>query len=181
VTALDKAWSDSLTTPQEQEQGGNVVRTYGGEYKLRRGTDHTGNMFEPDPNDVGRTETLVGIAHTHPYRDEGQDHGTFSGQDLGNMVQEDQPLKVLRSGPFTYMIARTREFDAIVARYDKANTSFELQKQINATFDKAFDAKAGDFPEKLEAGVLAVCAEYHLVYYEGQGANLRRVSGGHSK
>ncbi len=176
-TAMDQAWRDSLSGPTEQEQGGNVVRTYGGDYKLRRGNDHDGSTFTPDAADVGATQTLVGIAHTHPYRDEGYEFGTFSGQDLANMVNEDQPLKLLRSGPFTYMVSRTKEFDTLVAGYEQRGTSFELYQKMVELFDRTFDAHRGAMPDRLEAATIAVCNAFHLIYYEGEGRDLHRMKG----
>lgn len=177
VKALEQAWRDSLQPDRDREQGGNVVRSYGGDYKLRRGKGDSDDMYEPNPNDVGITETLVGTAHTHPYRKEGQEYGTFSGQDLGNMVNEHESFKLVRSGPYTFMMTRTREFDALVKQYEKRGEELELSKQITQTFDAAYAASKRPFPEKLEAGVLAVCARYNLVYYSGQGAELTRASG----
>jgi hypothetical protein len=175
VDALEHAWRDSDAS--QVETGGNVVRTYGGKYKLRRGEPGDGGMFEPNEHDVGWGETKVGIAHTHPYRKEGYDHGTFSPADLANMVDEDQPLKLLRSGPLTYVIARTKEFDALVERHEKEQRPDALKRAMMKSFDDAFDAAPGAFPDRLEAGVIAVCKQFHLVYYEGRGAELHRVQG----
>lgn len=124
VDALERAWRDSDAT--QEEMGGNVVRTYGGKYKLRRGGAGTSRAFEPDDRDVGWGETRIGIAHTHPYRGEGFDHGTFSAADLVNIVDETEPLKLLRSGPFTYVIARTKEFDELVKRHEHEQRTDDL-------------------------------------------------------
>lgn len=175
VDALERAWQAS--DANQQETGGNVVRTYGGKYKLRRGEPGTGDMFEPDDRDVGWTETRIGTAHTHPYRKEGYDHGTFSSADLVNIVDESEPLKFLRSGSLTYVIARTKEFDALVKRHDQEQTLDDLKRAMARSYDDVFDAAPGAFPDKLEASVSAVCNRFHLVYYEGRGAELRRVGG----
>ena len=45
---------------------------------------------------------------------------------------------------------------------------------MTATYDKAVDSVKGRFSEKIEAGVMAVCEQFHLVYYEGQGGDLTR-------
>lgn len=184
--ALDQAWTDSLAAPTEQEEGGNIVRTYGGAYKLRRGHDHTTASFDPDFHDVGTTQSLVGVAHTHPYRDEkaenlmSTDWGTFSGEDIANLVNDpiDVELKVLRSGPYTFMLSRTTEFNALVAKdnLDQAGHS-PLYAAIVHTFEAAKHAHEGPMADKLEAGVMAVCKQYHLVYYEGSGRELHRMTG----
>jgi hypothetical protein len=181
--ALDTAWSDSLATKKEEEEGGNVVRTLGGDYKLRRGHDHTNGSFTPDPNDIGLGQTYVGVAHTHPYRDEeaahqmSSDWGTFSEWDLANMCYENEPIKILRSTPYTYVVSRTKEFDALVAQAgeDESDHSRLYQPMID-TFQAAHGSYEGPFADKLEAGVIAVCKAYHLVYYEGSGRELHRRS-----
>lgn len=45
---------------------------------------------------------------------------------------------------------------------------------MTEVYDKAFDATKGSFSERTEAGVLAVCRQFHLVYYSGQGPDLQR-------
>jgi len=180
VRALDEAWRDSNPHEADQiEQGGNLVRTSGGSYKVRRGHGHNDqDTYDPDYDDVGFGETFVGIVHTHPYLQNGYDYGTFSDVDMANLVDQDQPLNVLRSGSQTYIISRTREFDAIVERHEKADTLFELRRAIIDTYEHAFKAEkqAGlGFPAQLEAGVKAVCRAFHLIYYWGQGQDLQRV------
>ncbi|HWU90345.1 MAG TPA: hypothetical protein VN253_23940 [Kofleriaceae bacterium] len=175
VDALEKAWKDADAS--QVETGGNVVRTYGGTYKLRRSEGGTNRLFEADEHDVGWGETMIGIAHTHPYRKEGLDHGTFSDGDIVNLVDESEPLKFLRSGPFTYAIARTKEFEALVKRHEQAQRIDDLKKAMKKSYNDAFSAFHGAFPDQLEAGVNAICKQFHLVYYQGQGAELRRVGG----
>jgi len=36
--------------------------------------------------------------------------------------------------------------------------------------------KGEKFSERVEAGILAVCRKFYLVYYEGQGGDLTRKS-----
>jgi hypothetical protein len=179
VDALEKMWRDTNRKDGSQvEQGGNIVRTYGGDYEVRRGKASGEDEFEPDWNDVGMGDTLVGVTHTHPYGKEGYDYGTFSDIDLANFVDQDEPIKLLRSGGQTYMLARTKEFDAIVKKHEKADTLLELKKAMIDTFNRAYEAdlaaKVG-FPSALESGVLAVCHKFHLIYYWGQGQELHRV------
>jgi hypothetical protein len=173
-TAMDQAWMDSKRgTVDEKEQGGNVVRTYGGDYSLRRGTASSSRYFDPDYNDVGRTETYVGIAHTHPYKD--YDSVTFSGGDIANMVADEQPMKMLRSGDGTYIIARTPEFAALVKRAGDADRSEDLKREIEAYWETVFNATKGDFPTQNEMATRATCQRYWLVYYEGDRSHLHRV------
>jgi hypothetical protein len=75
------------------------------------------------------------------------------------------------------MISRTKEFDQIVQQAEKTQTEADLKKRIIDTYNRAFDATKGTFPEQLEAGVRAVCREFHLLYYEGKGAELHHVGG----
>ena len=183
--ALEKAWQDSIAGGQTTEQGGNLVRTYGGRYELRRQAveakpGYTEGTFEPDERDIGWWDTLTAIVHTHPYNEpdsktKGIDHGTFSGQDLASIIDEEQPLNLLRSGPYTYAISRTKEFNALVKFHENADTKDQLTNAMLKNFDEAFGLDEGDFAAKLEAGVVAVCKKFHLNYYRGQGRNLKLV------
>jgi hypothetical protein len=148
VDAIDKAWQDSITGRRHMEQGGLLVRTYGGRYVLRRQPAHSPDGFEPDADDVGTWNNLAGIVHTHPYTDEestrlGIDHGSFSATDLAAIVEENQPLNILRSGPYTYLIARTREFNALVKRHEASETTDDLKRSMFELHDTTFkSAKA---------------------------------------
>lgn len=44
------------------------------------------------------------------------------------------------------------------------------------TYNAAMLATDAMFSEKLEAGVLAVCDAFHLIYYSGAGGELTRRS-----
>ena len=45
---------------------------------------------------------------------------------------------------------------------------------MSGAYDKASAATDRSFSEKVEAGIMAVCEQFHLVYYEGQGGELTR-------
>jgi hypothetical protein len=185
VTAIEQAWQDSLARHPEREEGGNLVRTYGGSYKLRRTHGYTDDAFEPDPHDVGWTETMVGTVHTHPYRDEHArnpaamptDYGTVSAPDLDSIVNRDGPLFIVRSGANTYVIAKSKQFLQLVERHEQQGTLGELVMEMEKLSNQIYEATKGNMAEKLEQAIIAVCQAYHLVYYEGQGSDLKRVGG----
>jgi len=187
VAQIDQAWKDSLATNPELEQGGNLVRTYGGKYKLRRGATDDAGSFQAEPNDIGWGESYVAVVHTHPYRDEEKagtwvsDYGSFSTADLWEIVNDQQPLNILRSGPFTFMIARTKQFDALVTKHEAAGTLNDLIMAITETSNASYKtARGGGLSQKdsVEHAVLDVCRAFHLVYYEGQGNELHRATSG---
>lgn len=185
VSAIEKAWQDSLAQHPEREEGGNLVRTYGGAYQLRRTEGYKDDAFEPDPHDVGWTETMVGTVHTHPYRDEHEknpdrmptDYATVSAPDLDSVVNGDGPLFIVRSGPFTYVIAKSKQFNQLVERHEKDGTLGELVMEMEGLSNRIFDAAKGNMSDRLEHAIVAVCQAYHLVYYEGRGADLKRGGG----
>lgn len=180
VKELDDLWKRSTAT--NQEQGGNIVRTYGGAYDIRVGGHYSDeSTWDPNSDDVGVGQQYIGLAHTHPYQDFA--HGTFSPDDLINVADYDQKISLVRSGPMTFMVARTKEFEAMLAQVEKEPDSRKLverreafKHQMREVFEAAFTAHKGPFPEQLEAGVLAVCDRYHLIYYAGQGGALERKS-----
>jgi hypothetical protein len=86
-------------------------------------------------------------------------------------------MSVLRSGPHTFILNKTKQFERMVDALGNDETKLAaLAAKMSKTYDKAFDAKDGKFSEKCEAGVLAVCDQYHLTYYSGQGSELTRKS-----
>lgn len=171
-------WHETAT--RNQEQGGNLVRTYGGKYELKRTHDEADDddTYHTDTSNVGRFDRHVGIVHTHPLDDQAPDYVGFSDVDLAGLVEEDQPLNILRSGNQTYMIARTKEFDALIDKNNDPEKLAELRMAIHRTYSAAHDAEraaGGSRPSAVEAGVIAVCRTFHLVYYWGQGQDLHRV------
>jgi hypothetical protein len=179
VKELDRAWQDSLAGKEEREQGGNLVRNMGGSYEIRRGANEDKHMFDQDDSDVGWTQKLVAQVHTHPYRDEKEQvpeqFATFSEGDFDSLMRSDAHMSVLRSGPYTFMLSKTKQFEAMVeATNNDENKLSALAQRMTDVYDNAFDATEGSFSEKTEAGVLAVCQRFHLVYYSGQGSDLSR-------
>jgi hypothetical protein len=185
VTAVEQAWQDSLSRRPEREEGGNMVRTYGGSYKLRRTGGYSDGAFEPDAHDVGWTETMVGTVHTHPYRDEHErnpvnmptDYRTVSAPDLDSIVNGNGPLFIVRSGANTYVIAKSKQFNQLVERHQERGTLGELVMEMENLSNRIYEATKGNMAQKLEQAIIAVWGAYHLVYYEGQGSDLKRVGG----
>jgi len=104
VQAIDRAWQETLAASSEQEKGGNIVKNGGSGYDVRRyGGDANGETFQPDDNDVGWRQRLVGMVHTHPYGEYKQQvpegYASFSEQDFDAFMRSDAHLSVLRSGP----------------------------------------------------------------------------------
>lgn len=176
--AVDQGLDDAAARAGEgeryKEQGGNILRNYDGSYEARQAEEGNHNTFEPDYNDVGMTEELVGVMHTHRTYDD--EPSTFSHADFASLTAEGQPLNFLRSGEMTFMIARTREFDQLVAKYEAMEKLDELERRIFDCWENVYDRTKGRHSEKLEAATLAVCKEFHLVYYKGEGRELKRVS-----
>lgn len=179
VKALDQAWKDSLSGKKEREQGGNLVRNSDGSYDVRRRANEDHRMFDQDDSDVGWRQSLVAQVHTHPYRDEKdqvpEQFATFSEGDFDSLMRSDAHMAVLRSGPYTFVLSKTKQFEKIVNALGSDEEKLSaFAQQMTAVYDKAFDATTGMFSEKCEAGVMAVCEKFHLVYYTGQGSDMTR-------
>lgn len=187
VKALDVAWA--RTDKDRKEHGGNLVRTYGGEFKGRHGgtSGESDGEFWADEKDTGFGGDFLGTFHTHPYEKEkyGFDHGTFSEHDLANLCNHEGRMSIVRSGPFVYSVVKTREFDEKLEREVESETDSErlmekresFKHELMRCYNAAYNQHKGPEPAKMEAGVQAVCNRYHLVYYSGQGAQLERKSG----
>ncbi len=188
VKGLDEAWARSQKSGHE-ERGGNIVKTYwGGEYDFRHGGDKDStdkDSWMPDRKDKRTGQEFIGTYHTHDYAGEKHEYpyGTFSDSDVANIADMEDRLKLVRSGDRTFMLSRTQEFDAMAKKYEndpEAMAAFQMQIRdtYNAAYKKALGGDASRNPEALEAGVRAAAQKYHLLYYSGQGAMLRRVAGG---
>jgi hypothetical protein len=189
---LDEAWRQTEKDKKHREHGGNVVRTYGGKYEMTQQGPGLETMYDDDDSDVGWTQDHVGVVHTHPYFGQKFDHAGFSDGDFTNMASHNVPLSLLRSGSnTTYMMARTKQFqkmlDDIENSYDGDGAALDEKRNafyqgMEATYEKAFQAalkkNPNDFPAAVEAGGVATANAYHLLYYKGEGANLKRIAGG---
>jgi hypothetical protein len=181
---IDKAYDDSIKSGY-YERGGNIVKNYGSGYSTRQGGDTYDDKkdegtWAPNSKDVGVGQKLVGDYHSHAYRD-GRE-GTFSEQDMAGMVDMDGRISMIRSGSKTFMLTKTREFDAMVKKTDDndpeaANNKLNAMKKEMMTYYNAAVAKskARSDAEKWEEAARATAAKYHLGYYQGTGTKLDRA------
>lgn len=157
------------------------MKHYSGDYGIRRGENDSPHMFEGDDGDVGQFDTLVAQVHTHPYRDEPnktpEEFGMFSDGDFNSLMRSGAHMSVLRSGPYTFILGKTKQFNQLVDASDNDETKLkDLAARMTDIYEAAMRATEGMFSEKLEAGVLAVCDAFHLIYYSGVGGELTRRS-----
>jgi hypothetical protein len=181
VSELERAWKDTLATKVAHEQGGNLVKNYSGGYGIRRRKNDNANLFDQDDRDVGTLQTLVAQVHTHPYREEKdkvpEQYASFSDGDFDSLMRSDAHMSLLRSGPYTFLLAKTKQFQKLVAQTNNDEDKLaDLARRMTRCYDAAADRTEGSFSQQVEAGVLAVCEAFHLVYYSGQGADLTRKS-----
>jgi hypothetical protein len=171
---LQAAWDASFPEGKSQEQGGILVLTKEGKYVWRAGVGTGSGSFKVNYGDVKEGEVLIASAHTHPYDEsEGGDTDvSFSGGDLSNLVWQKERVKVVQSGEAQFGVAKTAEFDALVAKADTKEKQLALRKEMDALWNDTFKGSKGTFQEGVVAAATAVCSKYHLVYMEGKGGNL---------
>jgi hypothetical protein len=181
---MQAAWDASFPHGKSQEQGGILVKTKDGKYEWRAGKAGNSGSFTPNTGDLKAGETLIAIGHTHPYDEsEGGTTGVgFSGGDLATMIYYNNPIEIVQSGRKTFVVTRTKEFQALADKADTRAKKKALEDQINATWDGAF-AKAQsdgqDFVEAVRTAVGAVCDKYQLVWYEGEAGKMERKAKAH--
>jgi len=175
---MQSAWDDSLPGGKSQEQGGNLARNKDGSYGWRKGSAGSSGMYSPDYGDVGKDQTLVGVGHTHPYdkSEGGHTNVSFSGGDISSIVYEKQtqPLNIVQSGETVFVLARTEEFEKLLAGLDAAGLK-KLEQKIEKTWNDVYTTAKGKIPERAEAATRATCKAFHLVYYRGKGGSLTKV------
>jgi hypothetical protein len=171
---LEAAWAASFPDGKSMEQGGILVKTKDGKYVWRAGKGTSGASFRPNYGDVGPDEVLVASGHTHPYdaSEKGHTDVAFSGGDLSNLVWQQERFKLVQSGTSQFGVAKTAEFDKLVAAADTPEKKTELRKEMNALWDSTFKGEQGTFQERVKKASRAVCDKYHLVYYEGSGGTV---------
>jgi hypothetical protein len=189
---LDEAWRQTAADSRHREHGGNIVRTYGGKYEMNQQGPGLEGAYDDDDSDVGWTEDHVAVVHTHPYFNRDFDHAGFSGGDFVNLATNNVPLSIMRSGSDqTYMLARTKQFQKMVDDIEnKYDHDYDLLHEKRQEFEKGMDdhweaayaaalkKNPKDFPGAVEAAGVATAKAYHLLYYKGTGANLKRIGGG---
>ena len=201
VKDLERLWQKSIAGKEKNwEHGGNVVRRYSGREHIREQPATGPDEFEGDDNEHGLGDTVVATVHTHPEPNVPEHYSCFSAPDLQNYMEPgtgQKPMKILRSGSMTYMLAHTTQSRARVnALFDKHNRpdaekKFAMMSDIQTVYDAAFDATPGAWDgsdpqhpkaragsrwaEAGEAAVAAVCAKYELAFYKGEGSDLQRV------
>ncbi len=75
------------------------------------------------------------------------------------------------------MLSKTKQFEELVSKTNNDETKLRaLGAGMSTTYDEVFEHTKGTFSERVEAGILAVCRKFHLVYYEGKGGDLARKS-----
>ena len=98
---------------------------------------------------------------------------TFSDDDLAGLVDESQNLDLLQSGSSRYMVARTKEFEALIKDLDEEKLT-TFRNKIRHTWRAAFDG-TGTIQERSERATTATCRAFKLAYYRGTGGALTRV------
>lgn len=179
MEGLDAANANAQRTGLEY--GGNVVRK-GSSYRTRSGGAGGKGSFEPDPGDLGRGESFVGTYHAHTRDEETNGYASFSDYDMSNMIDDNRRVSLLREGKNTHMLARTKEFEALIAQHanDQDPEAFgdQMRGTYNTVYTKVLGQNVANHEAAVEAAVQATARQYHLMYYSGQGANLQRVVGG---
>ena len=176
---MDASWASSFPGGTSQEQGGILVRLADGKYEWRAGPPGAGGSFMPNYGDVRPGETLVATGHTHPYdATEGGHQGvSLSGGDISSMVTDPAPTGIVHSGNALFIVAKTKEFEELVAAANTRPKKKALMKEIDDAWDTEF-AKAQKSGQKFVAAVETaakiVCSRYHLLYYAGSAEKMEQ-------
>lgn len=108
--------------------------------------------------------------------------GSFSDADLAGFATSDERLNLLRSGDTNYLIAKTRESEAMFrGQTSDADPEAQYLKEMKYSRDlhtlwlQTTAQTEGSWEQKQEAANRAVAHHYHLGYYESQGATLNRA------
>jgi hypothetical protein len=90
------------------------------------------------------------------------------------MIDSGEKVAFLQSGKTQFAISTTAEWDAMLKPLKTSQQKRDLTEDIVKTWTDARAAAKGTFSERVEAGVKAVCAKFHLVYYRGKLGTLTK-------
>ncbi len=180
VKSLDHA--ARATNINGKEHGGNIVRE-GGDYSAIDTTDETSNdsVFWPDRSKTDGKD-FVGGYHTHVVDKKTTENTTFSEADMTQLLEDGHNIEVMRAGNSTKMLARTKEFEAIMNKAENLDDlGHEMEDAYNAAYAAALDGdlqRAAKDPKEheraTEAAVIATATKYKLMYFAGDRNVMRR-------
>jgi len=175
MTGLEEGWKQSFPGDESQEQVGILVRTTDGKYVWRAGKPGSSGESTPNYGDVKAGETIVATGHTHPYsKKEGGYTGVpESAGDITTLITSKEPMDTVYAGTKQFVVARTAEFEKLVAGLDAAGKK-KLSADMSKLWEDTSNATKGNLAAKSEAAVKAVCEKYQLVFYAGSGGKLTR-------
>ena len=164
--ALADAWSKSFPKGRSKEQGGLLIQKPDGSLDWVKSTKSTSGATTLPWDKVPKGATPIVAAHTHPYdKTEGGDLGvTFSGGDLANLVTQSVPLKVVHAGDRYFAVAKTKEFDDLVAA---SRDTAKLGAKISKDYTTALNGAVGSLADQALEAARTICRTYHLVLYQG--------------
>lgn len=145
----------------------------------RAGPPGTTGTFRVNYTDLQPGEVLIASGHTHPYdaTEGGHTDVAFSAADLANLVTGAERVKFVQSGATRFTVAKTAEFDALVAAADTVEKKRTLMGEMRETWNAASRASTRrTFQGKVLDAVGAVADRYHLVYYQGSGDDLAKAT-----
>lgn len=169
---FQEQWINSLPGGNALEQGGTLTfnRETGtiGVTNLG-GHGSTAGTFSPDYS-LSDRQNLAGVFHTHPYSEAegGFRDVSFSGGDIGIMLQEGHQMAVVQSGDTQFMILRT---DATPAGLDGRAVAAE----VDARFEELL-GNGVDFAEASRTAAQEAADKYGLAYYQGSNGSLTRIN-----
>jgi hypothetical protein len=176
---MQDAWKDSFPGGHEQEQGGLLVKNPDGGYEWIRGDAGTGGTWSPNFDDLGSSNTYLGLGHTHPY-DKGMVDVPYSDQDITHLFElkdgHQAEIMTVQSGKTQFLLGRTEEFNKAMAGKSDAEvaTTIADMKKVYADTVAAQKTAGAPFADRYQAAVKAVADKYNLVYYKGQDGKLVR-------
>jgi hypothetical protein len=168
---MDQQWRSSNPGATSLEHGGTVVADNRGNLSIQNigGLGATPGSFTPDMtiNDPA-SYSLVGIFHTHPYGSNGPSGVSFSGQDMGILINDSsQSLALVRSGGRDFALVRT---GATPATVDLATIDNAQNARISELRGQGYT-----FQQSSRIAAQETARAYGLAYYQGSNGVLNRV------
>jgi LysM repeat protein len=167
-------WAESFPNGVSRERGGTLSTGRSGSFGISNigGVGSDSGSFTPDLT-AANGETVFGTIHTHPYdKNEGGYTGiSFSGGDVGYLLNKQLAVSVVQSGSDQFLLLRTAESPTQFS--DSAY--WDVRDSSNARQDALFNTNGGNFKSAVDQVLSENIDKYHLAYYRGQNGVFTRV------
>lgn len=165
-------YSRAVHQRDHRAKGGFLVRTANGQTQWR-----DGDPAAPDAVQLAPGEVLLASGGVRAPGEDGNAL-SFSRDEVAGLIDSGMGTLSLQSRSTTFVLSRSAELEAQLDEMDAAERE-ALYWQVFEAYDQAYNKALGGGGSESAASTAAVSAvadRFGMIYYEGQGSSLARVT-----